>query len=611
MSKLIGTAGHVDHGKTTLIRALTGIDADRLPEEKKRGMSIDIGFAYIDLPEHGRVSIVDVPGHEKFLANMLVGALGIDVALLCVAADESVMPQTREHLQILELLPVERLVVALTRADLADDSIRELARAEVEELLEPTRFRDVPTLEVSAETGEGIEALRAALSEALSSADVGPSRGDWYLPIDRAFTIKGYGTVVTGTLARGTVREGDSATILPGDLEARVRGIRRHDEPIAAGEKGMRLALNLGGVRLEDLRRGQMVGAPGAMFETSIVDARMRWLVRPKHAQRVRVSIGADEVIAKVFHSDLDEDVAQLRIERPVAAAIRQPLIIRRYSPPDLLGGGQVLVPQAVLRRKGDPVPAVEVEDPREAILLLADQGGASTETICRALGQTPQGLGETFEGLKASGRLLGFAGLWFTPAAFEAKTQVLLSALGALHESNPGVAAHPRERVVAGAKLDWSGKPLDRILAHLAASDRLVMRGNEIALPEFRVQLSERQSELLTRLERCLDESGANVPSEDEIARTLAIPPQAAREIVRLGLESGRLVRVAEGIHYTRGGLESIKRAIAEIAARGPFAASEVRDRLSTSRKYVIPLLEYLDATQFTLRQGDRRILK
>ncbi|HRI44440.1 MAG TPA: selenocysteine-specific translation elongation factor [Fimbriimonadaceae bacterium] len=611
MAKLIGTAGHVDHGKTTLIRALTGIDADRLPEEKRRGMSIDIGFAYIDLPGHGRVSIVDVPGHERFLANMLVGALGIDVALLCVAADESVMPQTREHLQILDLLPVDRLVVALTRADLADAAMREISSVEIGELLSQTRFAEVPILVVSAETGEGLEALRSTLSEALDAAEAVSAPGGWYLPIDRAFSIKGYGTVVTGTLARGAVREGEAATILPGDFSARVRGIRRHNEPLAVGKNGMRLALNLGGVRLEDLRRGQAVGAPGAMFESSIIDARMRWLVRPKHAQRVRVSIGADEVIAKVFHSDLDPAVAQLRIEVPVAAAIRQPLIVRRYSPPDLLGGGQVLVPQAILRRKGDPIPTVEVDDPSEGILQMADRGGASTEAICRALGQTPQGLGETFEALKSSGRLLGFAGLWFTHGAFEAKAGELLSALRALHDANPSQAAQPRERVVAAAKLDWAGKPLDRILGHLAASGRLVVRGSEIALPDFRVRLNERQQELLARLEQVLDEAGANVPSEDEIARTLAIPPQAAVEIVRLGVEAGRLVRVGEGIHYTTGGLESIKREIAGLAAHGAFAASEVRDRLATSRKYVIPLLEYLDAVQFTLRQGDKRILR
>jgi selenocysteine-specific elongation factor len=611
MAKLIGTAGHVDHGKTTLIRALTGIDADRLPEEKKRGMSIDIGFAYIDLPGHGRVSIVDVPGHERFLANMLVGALGIDVALLCVAADESVMPQTREHLQIIDLLPVERLVVALTRADLADETVREISLAEVEELVAQTRFQSAPIVMVSAETGEGLEALRTTLSEALTSSEDKAPRGGWYLPIDRAFTIKGYGTVVTGTLARGSVREGEPAVILPGGLSGRVRGIRRHNEPIDVGEKGMRLALNLGGVRLEDLRRGQAVGTPGAMFETSIIDARMRWLHRPKHAQRVRVSLGAEEAIARVFHSDLDPSIAQLRLEMPVAAAIRQPLIVRRYSPPDLLGGGQVLVPQAVLRRKGDPVPSVEVDDTSLAIVQMADRGGASTEEICRALGQTPQGLGETFEALKSTGALLGFAGLWFTPSAFEAKTGDLLAALAKLHEENPSQATQPRERVVAAAKLDWSGKPLDRILSHLATSGRLVVRGTEIALPEFRVRLNDRQRELLDRLEPLLDAAGANVPAEDEIARALGIPPQAANEIVRLGLEAGRLVRIADGIHYTADGLESIKREIAELAAAGPFTAAEVRDRLATSRKYVIPLLEYLDATQYTVRQGDKRILR
>ena len=281
MARLIGTAGHVDHGKTTLIRALTGIDADRLPEEKRRGMTIDIGFAYIELPGVGRVSIVDVPGHERFLTNMLVGALGVDVALLCVAADESVMQQTREHLQILELLPVERLVVALTRADLADDETREIARAEVEELVAASRFEEAPILEVSAVTGVGMDALRQALADALTGTETTTS-GPWYLPIDRAFAVKGHGAVVTGTLHQGTVRVGDRAIIEPGHHEVRVRAIHSHDETLEACEPGRRTALNLGGIKLEEVRRGLSVGGVGLVFAfflvgVSVVGLRFRF----------------------------------------------------------------------------------------------------------------------------------------------------------------------------------------------------------------------------------------------------------------------------------------------------------------------------------------------
>ncbi|HWA83840.1 MAG TPA: selenocysteine-specific translation elongation factor, partial [Fimbriimonadaceae bacterium] len=418
MAKLIGTAGHVDHGKTTLIQALTGIDADRLPEEKRRGMTIDIGFAYIDLPEFGRVSIVDVPGHERFLTNMLVGALGIDVALLCVAADESVMPQTREHVQILDLLPVERMVVALTRSDLADETTREIAKAEVEELLAPTRFKVAPIVEVSAQTGAGIPELRQALVEALrASAPEGLKDAPWYLPIDRVFTVKGHGAVVTGTLAQGEVRVGGKAYIQPENLEVRVRALHSHGVAIESGEPGRRIAINLSGVKEEDLRRGQAVGAPGALFSTDCFDAKMRWATPVKHGSRVRVSIGAEEAIGRVFLNDFDPELAQIRLESRIAAALDQPLILRRYSPPDVLGGGRILIPQAKRRKKGEEIRGARPARDEEAILGVVGTSpdGIATEEVCRLVGKSQQTLGKPFENLLAQGKVHGFAGLWFS----------------------------------------------------------------------------------------------------------------------------------------------------------------------------------------------------
>jgi selenocysteine-specific elongation factor len=262
MAKLIGTAGHVDHGKTTLIHALTGIDADRLPEEKRRGMTIDVGFAYLDFPEIGRVSIVDVPGHEKFIHNMLVGAHAIDVALLCVSADAGVMPQTREHFEILRLLPVDQMVVAMTRADLADEDTRSLVQLDIEELLGGTRFEGSPIVSVSAISGEGLDVLRNQLWEALGRT-VAAEDGHWYLPIDRVFGVKGHGCVVTGTLSQGTVKVGDQAVIEPGQIEVRVRSLHSHDNALQTSERGKRTAINLGGIKLEDVHRGMVVGAPG------------------------------------------------------------------------------------------------------------------------------------------------------------------------------------------------------------------------------------------------------------------------------------------------------------------------------------------------------------
>lgn len=611
MARLIGTAGHVDHGKTTLIRALTGIDADRLPEEKRRGMTIDIGFAYIDLPGIGRASIVDVPGHERFLTNMLVGALGIDVALLCIAADESVMPQTREHLQILELLPVEKLLVAMTRVDLADEETRMIAHEEIEELVKASRFGSAAILEVSALTGQGVEELRQALAEALSGEDP-PESGPWYLPIDRVFGVKGHGCVVTGTLAQGSVSSGDRAVLQPGGREVRIRAIHSHDEAIEKAEHGRRTALNLGGVKLEEVRRGMVVGEPGGVFETTLMDVRIHWLHKPKHGARVRVSAGAEEVIAKAFHSDSDPEVLQLRLEAPLAVALRQPVIVRRYSPPDVLGGGRVIVPHARQRRKSEAFVAVAATESNEEAILeaLGDRAGVSTDEVCRVLGKTPQALGKAFEALASEGRVRGFAGLWMRTEIFESAVDTLLATLAQAHEKQPTQAYLPRERVSESSGLRWSGKPLDRILSTLASEGRIAVSGTGIRHPEFQLKLSERQRQLLDRVKVVLVAEPVNVPGPNELARALSVPPQAVEEILRLGVEAGELVRIDEGMFYTHEQLAGVKDKVVEVSQGKPFSAAQFRDAVGTTRKYAIPLLEYMDRIRFTTRVGDQRML-
>lgn len=610
MARLIGTAGHVDHGKTTLIQSLTGIDTDRFPEEKARGMTIDVGFAYIDLPPVGKVSIVDVPGHEKFIHNMLVGALGIDVALLCVAADEGVMPQTREHVEILRLLPVQRMVVALTRADLADADTRELATDEVRELLDASRFSTANIIPVSAVTGEGLPRLREELVRALQDTEDARG-GPWYLPIDRAFAVKGHGTVVTGTLAQGRIKVGDRAYLEPGHWEVRVRSIHSHGELLDSGEPGRRTALNLGGVRLEDVRRGMTVGEPGAAFETTCLDVEIEWLVEPKHGQRVRVSIGAEEAMGKAFLNAHDPTLVQLRLEQPVAAALHQPLILRRYSPMDLLGGGKVVVPLAKVRRKSEAVAVVRAQDDAEAILgaLGESPDGLMTEELCRLLGKTPQLLGGVFESLSADGKVVGFGGRWVSSVGLAALRRRVAETLSALHEANPTTPAHPRERVASQAGVAWAGKPYDRLLATLAQSGDLVVEGNLVRLPGFRLALSDKQRAFLDRVKEALIAAGANVPFTSDLAAQLHVPPQAVDEILRLGVQAKEIVRVEDGIFYADAQIEQLKDVVRKLPS--PFAASDFRDATKSSRKFVIPLLEHFDSIGFTMRQGDRRIVR
>lgn len=610
---MIGTAGHVDHGKTTLIQALTGIDADRLPEEKERGMTIDVGFAYLDLPKHGRVSIVDVPGHEKFIHNMLVGALGVDVALLCVAADAGVMPQTREHVEILQLLPVTQLVVALTRADLADADMRELVLVDVTEHLSETRFAGSPTVQVSAVTGEGLPQLRETLAAALDAATDGERTGPWYLPMDRVFALKGHGVVVTGTLAQGKVTVGESARITPGDLTARVRSLHSHGQSLESVEAGKRVAMNLGGVRLEDLHRGQAVGSPAAMFETTRLDAEVTWIREAKHGMRVRLSIGAAEVMGKLFLNDVDVNWVQVALDEPVAAARLQPLVIRRASPMEVLGGGRVRIPVALKRKRSDPPPRISGADRPTAICELIGDApeGLTSEEIARSLGVGLSELGDDFEGLRHLGVLRGFAGRWVSETGYQAIVGLVRGALQQLHEGNPMQSLHPREKVLDNVGLRWSGKPLDRLIAQLAVDGVVGVEGTGIRSADFRLQLSPKQRVFLDRVKEVLDAACVNVPGMNDLSRSLNVPPQAVDEIVRLGQEARELVRVGDGLVYTVDGLASVQARLREEFGNRPFEASEVRDLLGSSRRYVIPLLEYFDSRGITQRTADRRAFR
>lgn len=612
MAKLIGTAGHVDHGKTSLIRALTGIDADRLPEEKKRGMTIDIGFAYLDLPEVGRASIVDVPGHERFIHNMLVGALGIDVALLCVAADEGAMPQTQEHLEILSLLPVDRMVVAMTKCDMADADLREIVSDDIRTALKDTRFAQSPIIPVSSVTAEGLEALRQELVIQLKAATE-RADGPWYMPVDRVFSVKGHGTVVTGTLVQGTVGLGERAVLQPGGEEVRVRALHSHEEPLEKAERGRRTAVNLGGVKTENIHRGMILGASGAVFETQILDAKVHWIREVKHGMRIRLSIGAEEAIGKVFLADNEPELAQFRLEKLIACALNQPLIVRRYSPMTVLGGGKVSVPQAKVRRKSEAVAklgeGLSLEDSVIAAVS-AHPNGTPTEEVARQLGQSLQALGSVFEKLLQEGRLVGFAGLWLTAQGFQSASDRFMLSLKNFHETNPSTRIHPREKVVEQAGLKWQGKPLDRILATLVQEGRIIVEGTGVRAADFSVQLSPKQRTLLDRAVAELEKGGGNVPAPLDIARALAVPPQAVEEILRLGIEAKEVVRIEEGIFYSATQIQGFKQRLEkEMAGRG-FSAAEFRDLIGSSRKYVIPLLEYLDANRFTMRQGDLRVL-
>lgn len=605
MARLLGTAGHVDHGKTTLIRALTGTDADRLPEEKKRGLTIDLGYASLELPKAGPVSIVDVPGHERFVTNMLAGATSIGTALLCVAADEGVMPQTREHFSILQLLPVSRLVVAITKSDTMPP---ESAMQDVAELLKETRFAGSPMVAVSAQSGAGLDELKSALDEALSEpAETGKP---WHLPVDRVFTVKGHGTVITGSLAGGTVKAGSEAIIQPGSIKVRIKAIHVHDEPQESAEPGMRVALNLTGVDAKQVSRGCIVGEPGSVIETDRLDVRLSWLEKPRHAETIRLAIGAADHVGRVFLNDHDEDLAQVVLPERAAVVQGAPIVIRRHSPADLLGGGSVTRPQATPRRKSDKVSAAAPDAPLEQqIIAAAEQSdGIALSELAQMLGREADALKPKLQELLEKGHLHAFGGRLLSPDSYAGIRQRFTDALGRLHDEHPKQAAFPREQATKAAGLTWTHRPLERLLQRLAQEEVIRLAGAKLALPGRGVELTEKQERFLSRLCQELDKELASPPSPDEIAQRLNVPPQAVVGILRLGVESERLHRIEEGIYITASGEQVMRQKLREQIGEKPFSPGDVRSAIGGSRKTLIPLLEWWDKQGFTLRQGGQR---
>ncbi len=607
MAKLVGTAGHVDHGKTSLIRGLTGIDADRLPEEKRRGLTIDLGFAFLDLPQSGRVSFVDVPGHEKFVTNMLVGAMAMDVVLLCIAADVGVMPQTREHFEILCLLPIEKLIVVLTRCDTTDEVTLELVKEEISELLAKSRFENSEVLETSAITGAGIERLKNTLDQCLNLL---PERNidTWFLPIDRVFVQPGHGTVVTGSLQGGPILLESQVRIWPGDRKARLRSIQVHGEPRIRAEIGQRVALNLGGVSADEIERGDLLTSAGDGHSSSIFDAEINWIRPGGHGKRVRVSVGADEVIGKVFLNDHSESLVQLRLEREVGLRKGMPVIVRQYSPSIVLGGGVVTNPITEIRRKSEKMDSGSVD----SLLACLTEVGSALETgqLARRVGWEDRKLSYELEQAKASGELLSFAGLWMTPQSFEFYANRIESALAKLHQKFQEKSLLPKEGVFMEAEIVWRGKIMDRLISKMVEDGSLRSNGHSIALIDYRPELKDKQRILLDKVVEILDASSPNVSAPHELAGEIHVPVQAIENILVVGIEAGELIKLDENVFFTPQSLEKLVVEVRDKFSGVKFGAAEFRDALGTTRKFAIPILEWMDLKGITVRQGENRVV-
>ena len=622
---VIGTAGHIDHGKTALVRLLTGIDTDRLKEEKERGISIDLGFAHLTLPSGVRAGIVDVPGHERFVRNMLAGACGIDLVLFVIAADEGVMPQTREHLNIVDVLRVHGGVVALTKTDLVDAAWLDMVRADVAGALKGTVLEGASIVPVSAVTGQGKEALLAAVDEAVSKIPE-RARGEFArLPIDRVFTVEGFGTVVTGTLWSGRLKVGDNLVVLPQGKSVRVRNVQVFGKDVAEAVTGERVALAVHGVSREDLGRGDWLFTPDAAGPSSMVDVRFELLKdAPRSLRtraRIRFHLGASEVIGRMHLLDREElkpgegALAQLRLESPAVALQGDRFVVRSYSPQMTIGGGSVLVAHAVKHRKKDTdvvetLNLVEKGSPRDRIaqaVKAAGGKGLAASDVARAAGVSDTESAEAVNALVTDGTVFRVGNALLHS---EHLKKVADDLAGSLRDYQ---AKYPLRWGMTKGELRnrFSGTPQDVFAAavdSLARDGRLFAKEDRYRVDSPDLALSPEERKLKERVEAGLLNAGLNVPYVKDLAA--GVPEDKLNDVVQMLVEDGRLVKITTDLFFhadTMRGAETLVRAM--LSKNGKFQVSEFKDAAKTSRKYAVPLLEYLDRKGVTRRQGDVRV--
>jgi len=623
MTHVIGTAGHVDHGKSTLVQAMTGIDPDRLAEEKQREMTIDLGFAWLTLPSGRTVGIVDVPGHRDFIENMLAGVGGIDLALLVIAADEGVMPQTREHLAILDLLGVTNAVVALTKIDMVPDpEWLELVALDVSELLDQTALRDAPIVPVSARTGDGLPDLLTALDAALGKQPPRPDLGRPRLPIDRIFTVSGFGTVVTGTLTGGSLHVGDEIAIQPRGLHARIRGLQSHKEAISSAQPGSRVAVNLSGVDRGDIQRGDVVTRPGTLRGTTLIDVQFRYLPdagRPlQHNAEVKFFSGAAESVAHVRlvgNRELlpgEEGWLQLRLAQPLALDKRDRFILRYPSPAQTIGGGVVLDPHPPHRwRRFKPEVIARFETlaagtPEDLVLhALQGETALTPADLAARTGLAGSAIEAALAALAGEGQVFELlSGSWMALAAWQRLTGRMQAELAAYHQRNPLRLGMPREAL--RSRLGLSGKLFQPFVQQAVESGILVDTGTALSLPEHRVTFAPAQQAAIDRLMREFQAQPTTPPATRDAAALVG------EDVLAALVEQGRLVQVNEDVLFDADTYAELVRQVEQFIEReGSITVAQARDLFNTSRKYVLALLEHLDSIGVTRRTGDERVLR
>lgn len=627
---VIGTAGHVDHGKTLLIKALTGIDTDRLKEEKKRGITIELGFAFVDFENGERAGIVDVPGHEKFIKNMLAGAGGVDLALLVVAADEGFMPQTVEHLGILSLLGLRDGLVVITKCDMVEPDWVDMVKEDIASHVKGTFLENAPVVPVSAYTGQGIPELKHLLQEKVTAAGAKNTRTPFRVPVDRVFSVDGFGTVITGTLIEGQLTEGDEVTLYPSELPTKVRNLQVHGKDVTHAYAGQRVAVNLAGLKKNQVVRGDVVAKPNTMKNSLMLDVRLQVLPESErtvtNSMQVHLFHGARTLLCKVVLLDREElhpgesCYAQLRLTEPLASKSGDRFVIRFYSPLETIGGGVILDPVPPRHKRNDPAVAAALEvresgSDTDRVLQAAEKACEAFQpwsAVVKALDLPEDVTDQARDELAAQGELIEYLPeRYLTRRVLEAYADKARTLLTQYHAQNPLLAGMRREE----ARQKLFGKPDpalgDAILTLLSQDESIRFAGQRIALPNFTPTYSPKQKKIHDQLETAYRDGKFAPPDVDELYKQFPKDRETCRQVLEAMFAEERLVSLSPQIVLSREAYdEAYQRMRAHFTKEETLALGQFRDLLQTSRKYALALLEYWDRNKVTSKSGDNRVL-
>lgn len=633
-SLILGTAGHIDHGKSSLVRALTGTDPDRLAEEKRRGITIELGFAQLTLPSGRTMGVVDVPGHEKFVRHMVAGATGVDVALLVIAADDGIMPQTVEHMAVLELLGVRSAVVALTKIDMVDEEWRTFMADEVAARLEGGPFADAPIVGVSSRTGEGLDKLKRALDEACRHAQHTKRANVARMPVDRVFTVKGFGTVVTGTLWSGSLAEGDELSVLPSGKATRVRSVQMHGRPCDVAAAGNRVAVSLAGLSTEDVRPGDFLCEQQAASTSDRFDAAFTYLDpfafgRPlKTGSRVHVAHGTREVLGRLLLMDNAETLSpgqrafvQIRLEEPLPVAYQDQFVVRSYSPVHVIGGGTVISPRPRRRtnlspEERDMLHALDAGDVDAAIgahlaLATLPESAAEVAAACGVEEALTRASLERLLQQKDIAQLEAREPLFARKALIQKLLSATERALLNFHTANPQATGLSKEALRQTAAPAASPACFDALLEEACRRSLAAHADGEVSHPKAGAGARKAEAAAAAALEEALAQAGAMPPELGEVARERGLDETLVRKAATSLVREGRIVRVGADQFFAATVIEKLRQAIIDhLTENGPATAAQLKEAMGTTRKYAMPLLEYFDNAGLTRRDGDMRTL-